>query len=539
MQQPELLLALCHISDNLIRHFSHAFSNANDGTCETLTENYAWNIEKHDVLVIPSLSFSAKELCNIEGIHHYEERALYVLFALNDPSTRLTVVTSAPIDTWILRYHFSLLPPHRRNDCENRITFYSVGDTSDNYCLTEKILNHPRLLDRLKRRTSSSHGDIKRVMMVYRATFHEEKLARILGLELHAAKPEQAIYGTKNGSRSIFRRLGIPCADGTYKAEKDLSVLAKSMWKVLRRNPGATKGIVKLSDGFAGIGNAIIDVTKVQQCLMQIEERLDSTDLSLKKLTQEALETMTFHSHNWKTFSAELKEMGAIFELFIGIHKGSAKATSPSAQVVISEDGSVSVLSTHEQILEDQVYEGCEFPCRIEYREQLMAHAKTIGEFLSGCNVRDRFGVDFLCVPRSKCNKWDIFAVEINLRTTGTTHPWMTMKLLTHGKTDSKTGIFKSAAGGQKCYLSSDHVSDPSLKRLAPQDLYELMMHRLDLHWDYNRETGVIFHMIGRMPEGGVVSMTAIGNSSEEARTLFYKCRDYIIAEAKEDVCRL
>jgi hypothetical protein len=534
MKPTELWRALYHNSGDMLPHISDDLFNTDSHPPET--EYHAWNIEKHDLVVIPSLSFSQKELSNIQGVQHYEERALYALFALSDPSTRLSIVTSAPLDEWILRYHFSLLPLHRREAYQNRVVFYSLGDTSTDSCLTEKLLKRPRLLERLKHHGMPSKRDSKRVMMIFRATAHEEKLARLLDIELYAARPDQTIYGTKHGSRSIFRSLGIPCADGTYEAEKDLNVLKRSIWKVLRRDPGATKGVVKLADSFSGIGNAIIDVTTIQQRLSQIDEKLDSTDEALENLTRKALETMTFHCHNWTSFFEELKEMGGIFELFIDFPEGSMaseRITSPSAQVVISEDGSVSVLSTHEQMLEDQVYHGCEFPCRIEYRTQLIEYAQIIGDYLSSQNVRDRFGVDFVCVPGSNNSEWDIFAVEINLRMTGTTPPWMTMKLLTHGHTDPITGLFTTPSGRQKSYVSSDNVSDPSLKRLIPQDLYELMMNRRDLHWDPDRQTGVVFHVIGRMPDCGTLSMTAIENSMEDAHILFSTCRDYILTEAK------
>ena len=57
-----------------------------------------------------------------------------------------------------------------------------------------------------------------------------------------------------------------------------------------------------------------------------------------------------------------------------------------------------------------------------------------------------------------------------------------------------------------------------------------------DLHWCPMRQTGIVLHMLGRISECGVVSMTAISNSLEEARTLFQASRDYILAEAQRDI---
>lgn len=48
-----------------------------------------------------------------------------------------------------------------------------------------------------------------------------------------------------------------------------------------------------------------------------------------------------------------MKEMGAIFELFV--EGNGFQVFSPSVQVVIDESYSVTVLSTHEQLMDGQV----------------------------------------------------------------------------------------------------------------------------------------------------------------------------------------
>ena len=227
---------------------------------------HMWEIETQDLLVVPSMSFSPVELSTITGINHYEERILYVLLALRDIRTRLVIVTTMPLDDWILRYHYSLLPPQYLF-ADNRVELYNIGDPSRDQSLAEKILERPRLLERLKIRKGKNA-----VLMVYRGTDQEEQLAKCFGIPYYAAKPEHAIYGTKQGSRSLFRTLGIPCADGTYKVEMDLLLLMRSIWKLLRRNPTATKGVVKLADGFSGMGNAILDMKDIQARLSDVDE---------------------------------------------------------------------------------------------------------------------------------------------------------------------------------------------------------------------------------------------------------------------------
>lgn len=392
-------------------HPYDVFSQVTNNKDGATSNYYAWSIVGKNLLVIPSMSFSKKELEQVNGYLHYEERVLYVLFGLSCPSTKLAIVTSLPLDEFILKYHLSLIPLHP-NEYKDRFKLYNVGDGSLDTCLSEKILNHPHLLQRLKCDngggicSDDEHG-CERVMMVYRSSSHEEKLAELLDMSFYSARHDQAHFGTKDGSRQIFQNLSIPHTQGSYQAEKDLGVLMKSMWRILRCNPQAKKGLVKLSDGFSGFGNAEINVQGIQERLAQLPEVFHEkeVDCLLETQTLKAFETMKFHGRDWKSFRGEITQMGAIFELFI-----ENAVTSPSVQVVI-EDGIVSVLSTHEQILdEDQIYQGCEFPARAEYRKQLMEYGQRIGEYLKSFGVTDHFGVDFLCVQPQDTKAWEIYA---------------------------------------------------------------------------------------------------------------------------------
>ena len=70
------------------------------------------------------------------------------------------------------------------------------------------------------------------------------------------------------------------------------------------------------------------------------------------------------------------------------------------------------------------------------------------------------FALDFMCFYNCSNDMWDIYAVEINLRITATTHPMMTLRLLTHGELDQNTGLFYTEGGngpGSKHYIASDN----------------------------------------------------------------------------------
>lgn len=489
----------------------------------------SWEIETHSIIVIPSLSFSARELQIIDCVLSYEERVLFVLFALSNPATQLLIVTSTRLDEAVIRYHLSFLPKDQQENARYRVHFYSLDDSSTDRCLAEKLLSNPTAIDCIKNYCIEAKLTCKATLpsslMIWRATEHEEQLSAVLDLPYYSATHDQSWFGTKPGSRSVFRLLNIPCADGTYKEERDFDALCQSIWQVLGRNPKAQKGVVKLSDGFCGIGNVVLDLKMVQERLKLLEEYHHDfkSDSELDHLTKMAFQNATYHHRTWEDYRDELAIMGGIFEIFIDIDDDDLdpeyhqRCTSPSVQGVIDEHGCVTLLSTHEQLLDHQMYLGCEFPCKPEYRLQLLDYGQRIGDFLACAGIRDRFGVDFMCVPK-RHGTWEIWAVEINLRITGTTHPWMSLKLLTHGTIDSATGLFRTPAGKPKYYVSSDAVTVSNMKnQLHPADLCRLMNTRPDLHWNSEKESGVILHMLSRVCKTGTLSITAIGDSTEDA----------------------
>ena len=394
---------------------------------------------------------------------------------------------------------------------------------SPNHSLSEKICHRPRLLDRLR----SMIRPGLTVLSVLRGTRHEMRISKALGIPVYSADPEDQIWGTKSGSRTLFRQLAIPCADGTYDACRDVEGLISRILAVTLRNPTARRGVVKLNEGFSGKGNAVIDLSAIQQLSTP-----DSTPetVRLRLAMRKALETMDFccRGRTWEDFSAEIRQMGAIFELFV---EGDTIA-SPSVQVVVNEDFSVDVLSTHEQILEKQVYVGCRFPAGEAYRKKLMMYGKMVGDFFAEKKITDHFSVDFICVRHSTHFTWDVNAIEINLRITGTTHPWMTLKLLTHGSTDEISGVFYSDTLQERCYVSSDCIQSENLKKLVPMDIKDIFDKRKDLNWCPDRQTGIVCHLLGCVSDNGKIGMTSIARTPYRAQQQFDRAVAFLLSES-------
>jgi hypothetical protein len=133
--------------------------------------------------------------------------------------------------------------------------------------------------------------------------------------------------------------------------------------------------------------------------------------------------------------------------------------------------------------------------------------------------VIGRFALDFVVV-RGEHEKWEPYAIEINLRKGGTTHPFLTLQFLTDGKYDPDTAIFTAPNGQQKFFVASDHVESPAYRTLTPDDLFDIVV-RHNLHFGQRRQTGVVFHMMSALGELGRTGLTAVGNSRDDAKATY------------------
>ncbi len=195
---------------------------------------------------------------------------------------------------------------------------------------------------------------------------------------------------------------------------------------------------------------------------------------------------------------------------------------SPSVQLRITPLGKVELLSTHDQLLggpSGQSYLGCVFPADTAYAGLITQEAAKVGRRLAKEGVIGRFALDFVVV-RAKNGTWEPYAIEINLRKGGTTHPFLTLQFLTDGTYDPETGIFTAPNGQQKFFVASDHVESPRYRTLTPDDLFDIVV-RHNLHFDQTRQTGVVFHMMSALGELGRTGLTAVGDSHQGAKAMY------------------
>jgi hypothetical protein len=208
---------------------------------------------------------------------------------------------------------------------------------------------------------------------------------------------------------------------------------------------------------------------------------------------------------------------------------------SPSVQLRVTPLGDLELLSTHDQMLggpSGQAYLGCVFPADPAYAPLISAEAAKVGRRLADEGVLGRFALDFVVV-RNDADEWEGYAIEVNLRKGGTTHPFLTLSYLTDGTYDPDTATFTTPAGEAKFLVASDHVDSPDFRGLTPDDVFDAVV-RHGLHWDKARQVGVVFHMLSALTSQGHLGMTAIGNSPEHARELYDTAVAVLEAEAAD-----
>ena len=458
------------------------------------------------VVIVPSLTLDSQILKTVKGALYYEERLLCMLMLLRMPRTHIIYITSVPIENSIIDYYLHLLPGITAYHAKQRLQMLCCYDASTQ-SLTEKILKRPRLINRIRASIRSPHLTH---LACFNVTEHETKLAMELGIPIFGCDPRLLFLGTKSGSRLLFKEVGILYPDGFENIHTEKGIM-ESLTALKLKHPGMSKAVLKMNDGFSGEGNAIFRYGD-----------LSAEDIDLEtKIKESFAEHLQIVASNVRLeiFLEKFYSMGGIVEAFIG---GDIKE-SPSVQCRINPDGQSEILSTHDQLLggeSDQIFLGAAFPANPVYNYEVAMIGKKVSEGLQKKGVLGRFGLDLISVQEE--GVWKHYAIEINLRKGGTTHPFIMMQFLTGGVFDWERGVFEMPNGQVRCYFASDNVVHEKYIGLTPHDLIDIAMCN-SLLYDTAKQKGVMFHMIGALSQYGKLGIVCIGETIEEAKMYYHK----------------
>jgi hypothetical protein len=451
---------------------------------ERLGDGGLSELEDGTIVVVPSISFPSVELRKITAIPHYEERMLVALLLLKKPGLRVVFASCLPVDQEIIDYYLSFIDPELRP--WERLRLVTAHDPQPR-ALAAKLLERPDLLAALR----TAIGDTADAYILpFNVTEIERDLAVALGVAVWGPHPAAAWLGSKSGARRVARRAGVAIFEGSEDL-RSAREIEEAIQLIRAARPGAEAVVIKLNNGFSGQGNAIIDLRELRSPV-------------------EASPTIFCGAgESWASFGPKVAAEGAIVEELAR----TAGATSPSVQMRIAPGGDFEVVSTHDQILggpDDQVYLGCRFPARAEYRTEIQSAARAVTGVLASEGVFGSFGMDFVVVPGR-----GIFLSEINLRAGGTTHPYLMARLATEGTYHSASGELL-VRGQPRVYLATDNLKSDAYKRLTPARALR-SLRAAGMAYDHTTRTGATLHLLGALRGHGKLGVVCIAGTHDDA----------------------
>ncbi len=455
------------------------------------------------IVIIPSLTLDQQILSKIKGHIYYEERLLCLLMLLRMPRTHVVYISSMPIDPVIVDYYLHLLPGITGHHAQKRLTMLSCYDASPR-SLTEKILDRPRIIERIKK--SIPAGNVAH-MACFNVTGYERTLSVKLDMPIYGCDPDLFDLGNKSNSRTIFKECGLDVPPG-FENLKNEKEIADSLAELKLNNPALRKAVVKMNDGFSGDGNALFSYEGL--------EDQSEWNIWIAQHLPERLKIVA-GDLSYRDFMYKFQSMGGIVEEFV---EGDIK-TSPSVQCRINPLGDCKVISTHDQEVggeSGQVFMGASFPADESYAIPIGEYGLKVAEAMKDKGVMGRFGVDFISVKEG--DDWKHYAIEINLRKGGTTHPYIMLQFLTDGDYDYENGMYLTANRQTRYYYCSDNLKSEKYIGITPPDLIDIaMLHQL--HYDGSSQEGVMFHLIGALSQYGKLGVVCIGSTPERARNFY------------------
>ena len=466
----------------------------------------------HLVVNVNSRECEPELLGRLAGAEHFPERSLgwSILATARDPERETVVLVAPDISDreQVIDYYCRLgaQGPDSIDALRDRIEVIVVNDGSRRW-LSDKLVrgegpDAELARNRIRARADASRHAGGRVTVDYfEPSENLERLAADLsGLPSQAAS-SHIEKGQKAYSRALFRALGIPTARGT-ELRHDVEALVPDLLDLQR--DGVQAWVLKLngSEYAAGYGNAFFELP---------QGRAEDREGQLRQGLPHA--HVVDRSLGWAGFAAAARRSGVLAEERLV----AAEFRSPSFQGRIEGSGEVVATSTHEQHFtpDGTGFIGCSFPAAADYRAHIVEHGLAVGRALADRGVeRGGYGVDFIALRDGPAASWRLFGCEVNLRDTGTKHPFETTRALIG---EPRDGAFGSRG---RVYLCSDSICKPAYRGLRPGRLIEAIEQRPGLHYQPDTRTGVVLHMFGSLLAYGKIGATCIAENVERASAL-------------------
>jgi hypothetical protein len=216
---------------------AQAFEALKPRLAQLWAEVFPKDDEPYTSVIVPSVTLDDGDPVPLGARRFYEETLLFLLMRLRNPQARVVYLTSQPIPSFVMDYYLHFLAGIPASHAAARLTLLSVHDASPRP-LTEKILERPRLLERIR----AAIPDLARAYMtVFRASPLERRLATLLDIPLNAADPELESLCAKSSGRRVMQEAGVevPLGFEDLRDEDDLVAALQGLSSTCPRAPPA------------------------------------------------------------------------------------------------------------------------------------------------------------------------------------------------------------------------------------------------------------------------------------------------------------
>jgi len=441
------------------------------------------------------------------GRWHSCVRGLWESLALaSEPDLVVVMIQAPPVDDVVVRYLLDVAGRARGAAAgwQSRHALLNLADDRDVH-LSEKLLDARDVVAHLRVVLAGARGrgHLVEGLSGYASSTRMARLAEALGLELMEAAPQTLVWGTKAGSRQIFRSAAVPHPPGSYEADHRLASLARGVAE-LARTWRADRWMIKVNDGFgSGHGNAVLDVGDLDDAC--------SPESFVRGLRPACAATTATE------FASRIAAFGAVIErLITATPGGGLRFPSAIGRLRRTPAGLIGweILGTHEQVIGPQSdFAGCSFPALADYRGDLIRMTGQVLGALARLGVTGHAGIDFIARPEPpQSGAWHLDATEINLRQTGSTHPNGTVRAVVNGRWLSD-GSLRDHAEREVHYTGTDSLISESYRGISARRLVAALLDAGSLSYDPAGTRGVVPHLWTTLEPFGKIGVTAIGRS--------------------------
>lgn len=518
--------------------------------------------KKRVVVHVPSLSFQPYQRKNIHNFPIHQNSQITRLVDLADPNVDVLYISPFEVNQDIVQYYTKLLEVGGIPNCSSRFKFLVPDYHSrlpEHFSLSKVALYSPKLLHKIK---SLIRG--RPAYLVPGEVGPEDlQLAVELGLPLLSPEPEKAShFGSKSGNKRIFAlaEVGVPPGVHDIFEQDDLYAFFS---KLLVNHLDCPMWVFKIDNESGGRGVAYLDATtlkdlaalrkeksshpvrwKLPETLTNAHQRLEAVlrDNLAKKLV---LATPAIYDDSITTFLLLFCRMGGVIEA-----GPTNLLSSPSANLLVEPDGTVTVLSSHEQIFQSPfVYSGASFPAQLR-ADVLHPAAIAIGRACFREGLIGYIGVDFVYHnDHDKGNEPILWAVDLNLRMTSTQASFNLFHFLMQGRyhklgseenpnvrytmrlRDDKKKAFTKSDGlsarpasqrdyeKERFYSVVNYVYQPNLATIQFGSFFNLCRMK-GISFDLGSKTGTVFIMLDSLASGTIGIMSIADTHHSGLRTL-------------------